>query len=124
MLLATADVNELASYLGTQSLMDIKDRFAAMEVQDVPDALTMPSLAVGYIRTGDFVYLPMGSMTVCKTISSDSFGIRPGLQLLWQRVAVRRASFLMGALRPRIVTSLCHEAGLRSLRQGIAGQAI
>ena len=47
-----------------------------MEIADVPDGITVPSMTVGYARTGDILYLPQGSMTATKAINGDTLAVR------------------------------------------------
>ena len=92
--MVTADVGELGRFFHCDSILDIKKRFEGMEVSDVPDSLSVPSLSAGYVRTGDYLYTPMGSLTLCKTITGDSLGLRPGIS----RSRLLRVSSLVAVL--------------------------
>ena len=77
LLMVTAEIGELRKYFRTQCVAEAREKFKDLEVHDVPDALTVPSLSVGYVRTGDILHLPKGSISVCKAINGDTLSLRP-----------------------------------------------
>ena len=44
-----ADVGELASHYRTQDLSELRDCLASMDASTMPDALSLPSLAMGHL---------------------------------------------------------------------------
>ncbi|CAJ1457594.1 unnamed protein product [Effrenium voratum] len=76
LLVVTADLAECAAYFGTQSIPDIKEALLATELHSVPDGLSLPSLSAGYVKTGDFLAMPMGTVVVSKSINGDHVGLR------------------------------------------------
>lgn len=71
-----ADAKELCDYFSTSDIIEAKTQFAAMDVSNIPDALALPSLFAGYVKTGDILYIPLGSIIVEKSINDCSTGIR------------------------------------------------
>ena len=76
LLVVAADVGELCHHFRTNSILEVRERFQNMEVHDIPDNPSVPSMTVGYIRSGDYLYLPMSSMVLTKTINGDAYGLR------------------------------------------------
>ncbi|CAE7474292.1 unnamed protein product [Symbiodinium microadriaticum] len=97
LLVIAADAQEVCDYFRTSCLSVAREKFGAMEIADVPDGITVPSMTVGYARTGDILYLPQGSMTATKAINGDTLAVR-------------------------IVSTAFHEKGLHTLRNLIAKQ--
>ena len=44
----------------------------------MPDALSLPSLGAGYVKSGDLLALPMSTMAISKAINGDALGLRTG----------------------------------------------
>ena len=78
MLVISGDVRELCNFFKTTCVEEARERLRSMEIHDVPDGLSVPSLVVGYARTGDYLYVPMGALTVCKAINGNTISLRPG----------------------------------------------
>ena len=73
-----ADVGELASHYRTQDLSELRDCLASMDASTMPDALSLPSLAMGYLRSGDLLFTPMGHLCAEKALNDHSVSLRLG----------------------------------------------
>ena len=81
----TADVGELCRFFKTDSIEEVRQKFQNMEINETPDGLSVPSLTVGYVRTGDYLYVPMGALMVSKAINANVLCLRPLSQSLRTR---------------------------------------
>ncbi len=94
-ILVVADAKELCSFFQTSSLLDARDRLQAMSAAAIPDAMSLPSLCCAFLRTGDILYLPMGSILVEKTLNDTSLALRCNVLVYTDDVA-RSFRFAMG----------------------------
>ena len=76
LLVVTCDLRELSVFFSTSSIPALRDHLAAMEVQSVPDQLSLPSFSAGYVKSGDILAIPMGTLVVSKAINGDAAGVR------------------------------------------------
>ena len=74
--MVTCDLLQLSQYVGSTSIPQLRDHLSQMEVQSVPDQLSLPSLAAGYVKSGDLLAIPLGTMVVSKAINGDTLGLR------------------------------------------------
>lgn len=80
LLVVACDLQELTRFFGTSSIPALRHLLANLEIQSVPDALSLPSLAAGYLKSGDILAMPMGTLSVSKAINGDAVGMRTGCQ--------------------------------------------
>lgn len=81
-LVALASVNELQEFYKQRQLQDCIDMWKSMNGDggsdcEVPDSWTMPSLSFEFVRTGDVVFCPAGTMIVEKAVET-SISLRHG----------------------------------------------
>ncbi|CAK9020990.1 Uncharacterized protein SCF082_LOCUS15141 [Durusdinium trenchii] len=69
MLVVSADISEMAGFFGVNSIPNLLDSLKTMEIQNIPDALSLPSLSAGYMKVGDMLALPMGTLAITKVMS-------------------------------------------------------
>lgn len=75
-LVAMASVNELQQFYKQRGIQDCIDMWKLMNGDagsdcEVPDAWTMPSLCFEFVRTGDVVFCPAGTVIVEKAVESS-----------------------------------------------------
>lgn len=80
MLVVSADISEMAGFFGVNSIPNLLDSLKTMEIQNIPDALSLPSLSAGYMKVGDMLALPMGTLAITKAINGDCVGLRTVVQ--------------------------------------------
>lgn len=76
LLVVAADLAECSGFFGTNSIPEIRGHLSEMELHAVPDAMSLPSLSAGYLKTGDCLALPMSAVVVTKAINGDHVGLR------------------------------------------------
>eukprot|EP00435_Cladocopium_sp_Y103_P025128 s2053_g6.t1 len=65
-LIAMANVNECLQHFRTTNISEAKQCLAQMDPSTMPDALALPSLYFVYLRTGDCLLTPSGTLIVDK----------------------------------------------------------
>jgi hypothetical protein len=78
MLVVCCDIAELSGLVGSNSIPAMRDALANMDTQSIPDGLSLPSLCAGYVKVGDLLAIPMGSIVISKAINGDASGLRTG----------------------------------------------
>ena len=75
-MLICCDIKQAMDYWETTNLAEIRTFLGALQVSTLPDALVFPGLFATFMRTGDVLYTPAGTMVVEKNINDHNVCLR------------------------------------------------
>eukprot|EP00973_Karenia_brevis_P092537 12412896-Karenia_brevis.AAC.1 len=74
--IAVVSVNDGAALAKSKDLKKVIKWLTSLGAAAVPDAVELPSLTYGTVKAGDFLYVPMGSLLLAKTVNENAVGLK------------------------------------------------
>ena len=112
----------------TSSIQVAMEKFVQMTDKQIPDSFLLPSLGAGYVKTGDFLFIPCGHIAVEKTLNElcTSFRSRVGAVavVIFGRFRIPGSRMFLARFLPRTHALICDEESANSFLTICKQQAV